>query len=541
MFINLRNLIQYPIFVFGLVCFVETQAEPVFFSEASLEEAVSNAIRVDPSQLTKELMSTRLRSLELNGANVRDLTGLSHAKSLEILTLGNNLISDLSELEGLPRLRRLDLRGNRLESLNSLKNLPALTELDLSQNQLRTLAGVDQLAGLSFIAVKNGGESYDSNDTVVIEGGGGTGATATLIESEGVISAIVLTSFGTGYTSTPVIRVNSRKGSGATFQVRLSSLRKLDISENQLRDLTGVSKLKFIQSLFAQGNQLGIPESFEDFNDNDSFDPGESFEDLNGNGKWDYDSLMELNQLRFLRDLYLYGNGLEDLSGLGELPDLRTLLLGVNKISDVSPLKNFPSLIQLSLNHNEVTDVGDLMNLQSLVYLDLSQNRMSDLRPLRSMISLRRLLLNNNNLTDLRPLAGHSNLQHLSLSSNLVSDIRPLSNLHKLRSLDASRNLIDLKSNLNSRIIDSLAQSKVRIRFAEQGETVDGLSQLAEALISDKTSNSILGAYLEANGYQRLRDYHADSQLSSDVKTTNYLTWTKAIHEDTLSKLPNLR
>tara|TARA_Y100001934_G_scaffold278319_1_gene379259 strand:+ start:7852 stop:9477 length:1626 start_codon:yes stop_codon:yes gene_type:complete len=541
MFMYLRNLIQYPIFVFGLAWFSEVHAEPVFFSEASLEEAVSNAIRVDPSQLTKELMATRLHSLQLNGAKVRDLTGLRHAKSLEILTLENNLIADLSELEGLPKLRRLDLRGNRLESLSSLKNLPALSELDLSQNQLQTLAGVDQLAGLAFIGVENGGESYDSNDTVVIEGGGGSGAAATLIESEGVISAIVLTSVGTGYTSAPAIRVNSRTGSGATFQAKLSSVRKLDVSENRLRDLTGVSKLKFLHSLFAQGNQLGLSESFDDFNDNDTFDPDESFEDLNGNGKWDNDSLTELNGLVFLRDLYLYGNGLDNLSALGELPRLQTLLLGVNDISDVSALKKYPSLVQLSLNHNQITDVGDLMDLQALVYLDLSQNRLSDIRPLRFMISLNRLLLNDNNLTDLRPLSGHVNLQYLSLSSNLVSDIRPLSNLQNLRSLDASRNLIDLKSNLNARAIESFAQRKVKPRLVEQGEMAEGLPQLAEALISDKASNSKLAAYLEANGYQRLRDYHADSQLPSAVKTTNYLTWTKAIHEETLSKLPNLR
>ena len=129
----------------------------------------------------------------------------------------------------------------------------------------------------------------------------------------------------------------------------------------------------------------------------------------------------------------------------------------------------------------------------------------------------------------------------MSLSSNLVSDIRPLSNLQKLKHLDASRNLIGVKSDWNRRVVQLFSENQVRTRFVEQGEMVEGLAQLAEALISDKASNSKLAAYLEANGYQRLGDYHADSQLSSAVKTTNFLTWTKAIHEETLSKLPNLR
>ena len=472
---------------------------------------------------------------------MRNLTGLNHAKNLEVLTLGNNLITNLSPLSGLPKLRRLDLRGNRLESMASLKNLPALTELDLSQNQLQTLAGVEQLAGLSSIVVESGGDSYDANDTVVIVGGGGIGATAHLVQFDGVISAITLASTGAGYVSAPTITVNSKTGSGATFQVKLSSLRKLDVSENQLRDLSGVSKLKFLQSLFAQGNKLGIPESFEDFNDNDAFDPGETFEDLNGNGKWDNDPLPELDQLTSLMNLYLYGNGLEDLSGLGELPALRTLLLGVNEISDVSTLQRFSSLIHLSLNRNQVTDIGKLTDLKSLVYLDLSQNRLSDLRPLRPMTSLRRLLLNDNNLTDLRPLDGHPNLEHLSLSSNLVSDLRPLAKLQKLKSLDASRNLIDLKLDWNARVIEYLALNKVRTRVVEQGEMIDGLPQLALALISDKASNLKLAAYLEANGYQRLGDYHADTQVPATDKTTHYLNWTKAIHDDEVNKLPKLR
>ena len=197
--------------------------------------------------------------------------------------------------------------------------------------------------------------------------------------------------------------------------------------------------------------------------------------------------------------------------------------------------------VQLSLNHNQVTDIDDLMDLQSLNYLDLSRNRLSDLRPIRPMISLRRLLLNGNNLTDLRPLADHPNLQHLSLSSNLVSDIRPLSNLQKLNHLDASRNLIEVKSDWNRRVVRLFSENQVRTRFVEQGEMVDGLLQLAQALISDKASNSKLAAYLEANGYQRLGDYHADSNLSAANKTTSYLTWTKAIHEDKLSNLPKLR
>jgi len=444
---------------------LQTQATPAYFPDATLEGAVSEAIGVDPSRLTKELLADRLISFELNGAEVRDLSGLGDAKNLEVLTLRHNLIEDLSPLGGLPKLQRLELRGNRMQSLESLKGLTALAELDLSQNRLKGLAGAEILV----------------------------------------------------------------------------HLRKLEVNENELRDLSGISKLKKLEILHAQGNKLGVPEPFDDQNDNGSFDEGEDFVDLSGNGIWDNDPLPELDQLPLLREVYLYGNGLSALSGFGDLPALRTLLLGVNEITDISPLKNFTSLRNLSLNRNKVTDIGSLVDLDALVYLDLSENRLSDLRPLRRMKSLRTLSLNDNNLTDLRPLAKHPHLENLSFNSNLVSDLRPLANLKKLRDLDAGRNLIDLDSAWNLSVAEVFSRNKVRTRTVGQTKMIDGLRELGEALIGDKGSSARLGAYLNENGFERLRDYHADSQLAEAKKIDSYREWIKAIRDDEIDELPPLR
>ena len=93
-----------------------------------------------PSRLTKDLLAKYLFSFELNGAEVRDLTGLEAAENLQVITLRNNLITDLTPLSGLKKLRSVDLRGNRVNSLESLKDLPSLRELDLSQNKLKAIA-----------------------------------------------------------------------------------------------------------------------------------------------------------------------------------------------------------------------------------------------------------------------------------------------------------------------------------------------------------------------------------------------------------------
>ena len=57
---------------------------------------------------------------------------------------------------------------------------------------------------LTGFSLQNGGKGY-TTPTVILTGGGGTGATATARVSGGVIFALTLTNPGTGYTSAPTV------------------------------------------------------------------------------------------------------------------------------------------------------------------------------------------------------------------------------------------------------------------------------------------------------------------------------------------------
>ena len=72
---------------------------------------------------------------------------------------------------------------------------------------------------ITGIAVTSGGTGYTSAPTVVISGGGGTGATATATVSAGVITGITVNSGGTGYTSVPTISFTGGGGAAATATV----------------------------------------------------------------------------------------------------------------------------------------------------------------------------------------------------------------------------------------------------------------------------------------------------------------------------------
>jgi autotransporter-associated beta strand protein len=79
-----------------------------------------------------------------------------------------------------------------------------------------TGANLKLLLGLTSnsFAVTTQGTSYSNTPTVVISGGGGTGATATAIVSSGAITGFNITNPGVGYWGTPTITVTDSSGSG---------------------------------------------------------------------------------------------------------------------------------------------------------------------------------------------------------------------------------------------------------------------------------------------------------------------------------------
>jgi autotransporter-associated beta strand protein len=73
-------------------------------------------------------------------------------------------------------------------------------------------------SGVSSIPVTSGGSGYLVPPSVLITGGGGTGATAIAnISAAGVITGVTITNPGTGYTSAPTVSLQRGSGSGAAL------------------------------------------------------------------------------------------------------------------------------------------------------------------------------------------------------------------------------------------------------------------------------------------------------------------------------------
>lgn len=92
-----------------------------------------------------------LRSLELEGNNISNLSALGELVSLQKLVLHNNQIRDISSLSTLTNLASLSLRDNQITDIGALASLRRLKILVLDNNQIAditVLAKLEDLLGL---------------------------------------------------------------------------------------------------------------------------------------------------------------------------------------------------------------------------------------------------------------------------------------------------------------------------------------------------------------------------------------------------------
>ncbi len=171
---------------------------------------------------------------------------------------------------------------------------------------------------------------------------------------------------------------------------KISSLETLDISSNDIADLSPLAGFNSIVHLIANGNIIS--------------------------------DLGPLSSLDSLTTLNLNGNRLGDLSPLSSMLNLRSLRLASNRIRDLSPISSLLSLERLILGgNNRLVNIDPLQNLTKLKYLNFKDCDITDISPLASLILLDFLSLEENpRLTDISPLA------NLPLTGGLVLFTTPI-------------------------------------------------------------------------------------------------------------------
>lgn len=175
-----------------------------------------------------------------------------------------------------------------------------------------------------------------------------------------------------------------------------------------------------------------LPQALEKLNDVKELD-------LSGNQLSNISALKKLTQLT---SLDLSDNQLTEISALEKLTQLTSLDLSENQLRDISALKKLTCLRSLYLSHNQLTEIAALTKLKNIRTLDLCINRLTQLSGIENLTQLTSLYLRANQLSNIAALAQLRDLNTLDLSHNQLSDIIVLEKLTQLSSLDLSANQI---------------------------------------------------------------------------------------------------
>ena len=197
-------------------------------------------------------------------------------------------------------------------------------------------------------------------------------------------------------------------------------------------------------------------------------------------------SVNDVSHLPNLSALYLYRNGLDDISALSGLASLRVLELSGNRIEDISPLSGLASLRVLHLTGNRIEDISALSGLASLRVLELSGNRIEDVSALSGLASLSVLELSGNRIEDVSPLSGLASLSVLHLTANRIEDISALSGLASLSVLYLTANRIEDISALSG-----LANLRFLYLSGTRIEDISPLSGMTSLRHVDLVNNAI--------------------------------------------------
>jgi Leucine-rich repeat (LRR) protein len=237
----------------------------------------------------------------------------------------------------------------------------------------------------------------------------------------------------------------------------LANLEALNASNNQIRDLWPISKLKMLIDLSVSVNKISDLSPLAGLTRLEHFDAYiNEISDLTPLARLSklqslqissnlLDDLTPLKGLLELQSLGIDNNQIKDLSPLSSLSALHNLDVSTNQIFEITPVAYLSNLVNVGFYDNQISDISSLAGLIRLETLDASHNLISDLSPIASCVNLENLQIYNNEIVDLSPLKGFRQLETLDASNNQILDLSPVAGIESLKNLEVSNNrIVDL-------------------------------------------------------------------------------------------------
>uniref|UniRef100_A0A7M5ULP8 Leucine-rich repeat and IQ domain-containing protein 1 n=1 Tax=Clytia hemisphaerica TaxID=252671 RepID=A0A7M5ULP8_9CNID len=164
-------------------------------------------------------------------------------------------------------------------------------------------------------------------------------------------------------------------------------------------------------------------------------------------------NLFGLSELQFLSYLDASDNRISKINGIEECRNMVYLNLDNNQLISLKGLGHLSKLSWLSLRHNDVTSLPEISLCRRLVKLDVTENNLIEVPQFEDNALLTSLSLDSNTIQHLDGMADCwlPLLIIISASNNRLEDVSPLFNLPHLLQLNVKGNLISNLNNISTR------------------------------------------------------------------------------------------
>lgn len=486
---------------------VKNQVDTITFGNSQTCDAVYNHLKnngyniVKPENnkiymYKKEIQN--VKTLDISGKSLTDLTGISSFSNIESLFVQNNKISNVDEISKLTKLKTLQLSNNGEKiNLNNIEKLTNLTCLYLNNNGLTTsdITGLSKLTNLqqlylnsnnitSLSSIENLSNLIELylNDNNVDYIGNISNSKTQFIRIKNNITQI--TTANTTVSLPDLFQKAITQNSTVYTSDNLECVNCKIENNNVIINPDEKTATITIKSGNAQGSKFIITNNAEIISCNDKVLADRLQNKLSKvivsrideGGKYKlYISKERLNAIQLL-DLSATNTDtakITDITGLEKFTNLKTLCLNNNNVKNLDKLSDLKKLRTLNIRHNGLTNLNGIKNLTNLIQLDASNNSISDISGISGLTNLNTVVLSNNIIgNNLKPLSSLSNLTYLAISNNSISDVSSLSSL-KLSGVYLSYNQISDISAINKEELEDLNVENNNVTISAENSEVE--------------------------------------------------------------------
>ncbi len=382
---------------------------------------------------------TYLNYLSLANNKIEDISNLSVLVNLTELRLQHNLLTDVSALQPLKHLRALYLGHNQIKyGVEYLRTMMNMEVLYLNDNQITSISKLDKMSKLKAINVTN---NHSLNDLSVL-----VNAKDTLTEIYAENNSLTSFNFIEGMVNLRILMLSGNAPENATesdfLTTQLSVMTKMEtltLSDKPLQDLKFLAYMPELIRLDIANCNLGVYAADGSSNIAPIVSRYTTLKilDIRNNPMDGYpEEIVTLRQLTNLHILYADNccSELDITRLLNEMPGIRYLSMENCGITDLNWMKQKYDLIYVNLSGNPITAIdldkqiaGDSIASLKYLYLDtIADTSFADAYDMGTIydnIALETLSLKNVNISSISHLPKMDHLQYLNLAETDLTSL----------------------------------------------------------------------------------------------------------------------